>query len=589
MTPGDPLRQQATLQSARSAWQQAQTPANVLRYALVLGTPGHDDSNPLEASRLLGGLLAAPEGLSTDELRLATAFQREFTARVQQYADLARTRIDADARMRATETEAQARINAMSADLARLRRERDDDPAEAGCDRRHREIADGAGRRNRGDSRPDAAVTANRKNRPARILVVDDDPGLLRLLTIRLRSEKYEVEPVASAASALDSAALFRPDLVISDLRMAELDGIGLLKELQKRWPGLSVILLTAHGTIPDAVRATQSGAFAFLTKPLEKDHLLAEVRRALRTSGFVDASEEWQTEFLTRNSQLSDLLAKARMVANTDTAVLLTGESGTGKEPLARAIHTFSARRDGPFVAMDCGLLAPESGAERLAAVLRDAEGGTVFLRNVDALPEVLQLGLAEALPVTPPPEAVGGTPRPGVRVVVTSERRLDELVAAQQFSEGLFDRLNGLHLDLPPLAKRREDIPLLVARFLDEIATESGQTRRSMSPQAMEVLAAASWPGNVRELRQVVREVASLAVGAVITPELVKQAMGQTTRMPSFDEARDEFTRGYLTQLLQITGGNVSQAARLAKRNRTDFYKLLTRHNVSPDEFKK
>ena len=120
-----PLRQQATLQSARGAWQQAQTPANVLRYALVLGTPGHDDSNPLEASRLLGGLLAAPEGLSTDELRLATAFQREFTARVQQYADLARTRIDADAHMRATETEAQARINAMSADLARLRRERD--------------------------------------------------------------------------------------------------------------------------------------------------------------------------------------------------------------------------------------------------------------------------------------------------------------------------------------------------------------------------------------------------------------------------------------------------------------------------------
>jgi hypothetical protein len=125
MTPGDTLRQQATLLGARSAWQQAQTPANVLRYALVLGTPGHDDSNPLEASRLLAGLLAAPEGLSTDELRLATAFQREFTARVQQYADLARTRIDADTRMRATEAEAQARVNAMSADLARLRRERD--------------------------------------------------------------------------------------------------------------------------------------------------------------------------------------------------------------------------------------------------------------------------------------------------------------------------------------------------------------------------------------------------------------------------------------------------------------------------------
>jgi two-component system response regulator GlrR len=173
-------------------------------------------------------------------------------------------------------------------------------------------------------------------------------------------------------------------------------------------------------------------------------------------------------------------------------------------------------------------------------------------------------------------------------VRLIVTSDRRLDELVVVQQFPEGLFDRLNGLHLDLPPLAKRREDIPLLVARFLDEIAAESGQPRRSMSPQAMEVLASASWPGNVRELRQVVLEVASLAVGPVVTPELVKQAMGETTRMPSFDEAREEFTRGYLTQLLQITKGNVSQAARLAKRNRTDFYKLLTRHGVQPDDFK-
>ena len=432
-------------------------------------------------------------------------------------------------------------------------------------------------------------MTATRKQRPARILVVDDDPGLLRLLTIRLRSEKYEVEPVSTAASAIDSAALFRPDLVISDLRMAELDGIGLLRELQKRWPGLSVILLTAHGTIPDAVRATQSGAFAFLTKPLEKDHLLAEVRRALRTSGFIDASEEWQTEFLTRNSQLSDLLAKARMVADTDTTVLLTGESGTGKESLARAIHSFSARRDAAFVAIDCGLLAAESGTERLRAALHNAQGGTVFLRNIDALPEALQLDLAEALVPASLTGAEGRAAKTAVRVITTSDSRLDELVAAQQFSEGLFDRLDGLHLDIPPLAKRREDIPLLVARFLDEIAAESGQTRRSMSPQAMEVLAAAIWSGNVRELRQVVREVASLAVGAVVSPELVKQAMGQTTRMPSFDEARDEFTRGYLTQLLQITKGNVSQAARLAKRNRTDFYKLLTRHGVQPDEFKK
>jgi two-component system response regulator GlrR len=364
------------------------------------------------------------------------------------------------------------------------------------------------------------------------------------------------------------------------------MDGIALLRELQRRWPGLSVILLTAHGTIPDAVRATQFGAFAFLTKPVEKEHLLAEVRRALRTSGFIEADQDWQTEFLTRNPQLIDLLAKARMVASTETTVLLTGESGTGKEPLARAIHNFSERRDGPFIAVDCGLLA-DTDAERLAPALRAARDGTLFLRNLDALPDLLQADLSQSLSRTAAAPADEAAAAP--RIISTSERRLDELVTAQQFSEGLFDQLKGVHLDLPPLSKRREDVPLLVSRFLEEIGGEPGQVKRSLSPQAMEVLAAAAWPGNVRELKQVVREVAAVAVGPVISAEQVRQAMGETTRMPSFDEARDEFTRGYLTQLLQITKGNVSQAARLAKRNRTDFYKLLTRHKVSPDEFKK
>lgn len=418
-------------------------------------------------------------------------------------------------------------------------------------------------------------------SRPARriprILVVDDDPGLLRLLTIRLRAEKYEVEPADSGEKALAAVARFRPDLVITDLRMAQMDGIALLRELQRRWPSLNVIMLTAHGTIPDAVKATQSGAFSFLTKPVEKEQLLEEVRRALKTSGFADTTaEDWRAKFATRSPLLEDRLAKAHMVAGTDASVLITGEPGTGKELLAKAIHRASARHEGSFVTIDCGALEGPSGEVELARGLQEAGGGSVFLRSVDDLPAPLQSVLAREL----------GTA--DTRLLATSDRRLEELVADDRYSKDLLERLSAVHIDLPPLTKRREDIPLLVQQCLDDVAAETSQPKRSCSPEAMELLASARWPGNVRQLRMVVRQAAATAAGPVLTPEQVQDAQGQTTQLPSFDEARDEFTRSYLVQLLQITEGNVSQAARMAKRNRTDFYKLLAKHGVEPEAFK-
>ena len=380
--------------------------------------------------------------------------------------------------------------------------------------------------------------------RPPRILVVDDDPGLLRLLTIRLRSQKYEVEPAENAAKALAAVTRFRPDLVITDLRMAEMDGIALLHELQRRWPSLNVIMLTAHGTIPDAVKATQSGAYAFLTKPVEKEQLLAEVRRALKTSGFIDSTaDDWRAEFATRSPLLEDRLAKAHVVAGTDAAVLITGETGTGKELLAKAIHHASTRRETTFVAVDCGGLEGASGEAELAAVVAEAKGGTLFLRNVDDLPQPLQVRLARQLEGA------------DVRIVATSDRRLEDLAAEDLFSEELLDRLSAVQVQLPPLSKRREDIPLLVAQCLEDVSAETSQPKRSCSPEAMELLATAKWPGNVRQLRMVIRQAAATGAGPVITAEQIQEAQGQTTQLPSFDEARDEFTRNYLVQLLQIT----------------------------------
>ena len=422
-----------------------------------------------------------------------------------------------------------------------------------------------------------AHVTRTSRRTP-RILVVDDDPGLLRLLTIRLRSQKYEVEPAENAAKALAAIARFRPDLVITDLRMPEMDGISLLRELQRRWPSLNIIMLTAHGTIPDAVKATQAGAFAFLTKPVEKEQLLEEVQRALKTSGFVETAEDWRADFVTRSPIVEDRLAKAHLVAGTDSAVIITGEPGTGKELLAKSIHRASGRREGAFVKLDCSGLdaASPAGEADLNAALDEANGGTIFLRNVDELAAPLHARLARRLASA------------DLRVLSTSDRRPDELAADGRLSQELLDRLSGVHIDMPPLGKRREDIPLLVAQCLDDIAADASQPKRAMSPEAMQALATAKWPGNVRQLRMVVWQVASMGAGPLISLEQIQEAQGSATQLPGFDEARDEFTRGYLVQLLQITQGNVSQAARMAKRNRTDFYKLLTKHDLKPEEFK-
>jgi two-component system response regulator GlrR len=446
-------------------------------------------------------------------------------------------------------------------------------------------------------------VTTTTK-RKARILVVDDDPGLLRLLTIRLRAESYDVEAVEGGPQALAAASRFRPDLVITDLRMEPMDGIALLKELQNRWPGLKVIMLTAHGTIPDAVQATQMGAFGFLTKPVDKQELLDQVQKALRISGFGSSDEDWRAEIVTRSSVMEEKLSQAHMVAGTDARVLISGESGTGKELLARAIHRASPRRSKEFIAINCGATAPELLESELfgheagaipgtvnahEGLFRAADGGTLMLDEIGDLPMPLQVKLLRVLQenVVRPVGSTAAVPV-NVRVISATHHDLQSMMQNGLFREDLYYRLNVVHIEMPALNRRREDIPLLVAHFLAKMAKESG-TRKIYAPESVELLATADWPGNIRQLQNVVRQNVALSQTPIIPVELVQQSLGGGQgKLPSFDEARDEFTRSYLSQILQITGGNVSQAARLAKRNRTDFYKLLGRHQLTPEEFK-
>jgi len=448
-------------------------------------------------------------------------------------------------------------------------------------------------------------MAANKTPSNGKILLVDDDPGLLRLLSIRLRAEGYDVEAVESAHKALAILNRFSPDLVITDLRMDKMDGIGLLKELQTRSPGLRVVIITAHGTIPDAVVATQSGAFGFLTKPIDKDELMVTVEKALKVSGSAEVEEDWASEIITRNQGMKEILQQAKMVAATDARVLITGESGTGKELLAQAIHSASQRHDQPFVAINCSAMAENlleselfghekgafTGATRShSGLFQSAEGGTLMLDEIGDMPMRLQVKLLRVLQENQVrPVGSNEALQVDVRVISATHRDLQELMREGRFREDLYYRLNVVNIKLPTLDDRREDIPLLVANFLQLIAREADQERKVYAPEAVEMLVTAEWPGNIRQLYNVVRQNVALSRSPVISGELVLQSLGEHGgKLASFSDARDEFTRNYLSQILQITMGNVSQAARLAKRNRTDFYKLLSRYDLNPDQFK-
>ena len=440
----------------------------------------------------------------------------------------------------------------------------------------------------------------------SKILLVDDDPGLLKLLTIRLRTEGYEVEAVQSGMAALNAATRNHPDLVISDLKMDGMDGIGLLGELQRKWPGLRVVIMTAHGTIPDAVKATQTGAFGFITKPIDKNELLDHINRALQVSGAAADAEDWHAEIITRSAVMEERLSQARMVAANDTRVLLTGESGTGKELLARAIHRASGRADRPFVAINCSAMAEmlleselfghEKGAftgatRRHDGLFQAASGGTLLLDEIGDMPLALQAKLLRVLQEDQVrPVGSAESVAVDVRVISATHRDLKAMMERGEFREDLFYRLNVVNIALPSLGERREDIPLLTEHFLREIATDTGQERRVYAPEAVEMLVSADWPGNIRQLYNVVRQNATLSSSPVISAEAVKAALGDDSdALASFAEARDEFIRNYLTQILQITSGNVTRAAKLAQRNRTDFYKLLNRHGLEPEAFKR
>ncbi len=447
-----------------------------------------------------------------------------------------------------------------------------------------------------------------------RILLVDDDPGLLHLLRIRLCTSGYEVEAAATGEQALARLPVFQPHLVITDLRMQGMDGMALFEVIHGQHPALPVLMLTAHGTIPDAVYATQRGVFAYLTKPYDSKTLLQWIDQALRITAVAAPLPEpagqpedsrWRGDIITRSAAMAALLGRTWRVAQSEASVLIQGASGTGKELLARALHRASRRAGRPFVGVNCTAI-PESlleselfghckgsftgATQEHKGLFQSAHGGTLLLDEIGDLPEGVQAKLLRALQekAVRPVGSVHTLPV-DVRITSATHRDLEQEVAAGRFREDLYYRLNVVMLQIPVLSERREDIPLLATHWLNKLQAGGDVRIRGFSPEAMVLLIEAPWPGNVRQLQNVVEQTLALATTPIIPATLVQSALrAKPTETLSLTEAREHFEREYLVKLLKATQGNVSHAARLARRTRAKFYPLLRRYQLDPESFR-
>jgi len=410
-----------------------------------------------------------------------------------------------------------------------------------------------------------------------------------------LGNAQYEAKALVSLKEALDVCTSFRPDLVIAAAELTAGDSVSLLREIKTRWPGLCVIIQSDESDIPAAVLAAQNGAFAYLVKPVGKDELLGQVSAALKISTFASTQGGWRAGLISRSRLMEERIGQANLAAKMNFPVLLTGEPGTEKELFARAIHEASAYRLDPFWVHHCAEPALEavqpganpmepSGARPAEAFLPEFNFGlasTLLLEEVDALSLDRQGQLLLALTTA--------HADPGAKLICTTSHDLAARVKTGEFRADLLELITVLVIDVPPLGRRREDIPLLINHFLTQVDAAEGSSK-SYAPQAIELLAARNWPGNLVQLKNVIKSNVALSPTKLMTAEFVQQSLVDESPCPmlGYDDARDEFTKGYLVENMQLTAGNVSRSARLAKRNRTDFYKLLKRYEIEPAQFK-
>lgn len=456
-----------------------------------------------------------------------------------------------------------------------------------------------------------------------RILIVDDEPDMTETCRRILGPAGYECLTANHAQEALSLLASERPDLLLTDLRMPEMDGMEMLGRAKEIDPQMPVVLLTAHATLESAVAAVKAGAFDYLAKPFSIDQLKVAVERALTRRRLelenLHLREQLRGIFgfeniIGRSNALRQVLELVRKAARSDANLLVLGESGTGKELIARAIHANSPRAAEPFVPVDCASL-PENlleselfGHERGAftgataakqGLVEAANRGTLFLDELGELPLGLQVKFLRALQERQI-RRVGGTRQIDVdiRVVCATNRNLRELVKAGEFREDLYYRIAVIDIALPPLRERQGDVELLAMSFLAKFARRGAPTPQGFEPEAMAALEMYSWPGNVRELQNVVERACALAEAEMITladlpphlrtaaPPPDRPSAGESAATLTLKEAKErwvsELESAYVAELLRREGGNVSQAARKAGVDRKTLHRLLNKHGT-------
>lgn len=459
-----------------------------------------------------------------------------------------------------------------------------------------------------------------------RVLLVDDQPdfarGLVRLLTPKLPDT--QIDYVLNAEAALKDLETTPCDVLVTDLRMPGISGLDLVPRALALQPRLCVVVLTAHGDIDSAVLALKAGAYDFLTKPVDSDHLTRVITNGLERAALLRENQRLRAAVAACGNQVGLLGTSAAMrqihqaiaaIAASDYTVLVRGESGTGKELAARAIHALSRRADGPFISVNCPAIPEQlleselfghvrgafTGAQRdRRGLFVAAHGGVLMLDEIGDLPMSLQTKLLRVLQENEVrPVGASKSISVDVRIIAVTNQDLEAKIAAKSFREDLYYRLNVLSLTLPPLRERGDDIPLLATAFLERTCRELGVGDKTFSPEALALLSARNWPGNVRELLNCVRRAAVFSPGDVISAAAISQAEGlhsaaedDPSAITPYHTAKahvlDAFTRRYVERILTHTRGNISEAARISGLERMSLQKILKRLGITAESFR-